>query len=240
MKRPIIGIIGRPDINDRKTPIINVFDVYRKAINEVGGNAILILPPQNVIYENVLPKNVPSLTEEEKEMLIDQIKLCDGFLLPGGFKMYEYDCFVVDYLIEHNYPVLGICMGMQVLAAHEKRKISNQVQHTLKNVGSENHYLEEGNHTHPILLKKQTRLYNLFKKDQINVNSFHNYHVPDALGFTISAVSTDGYIEAIEYPSKDYVLGVQWHPEKMLVYQEEQRIIFQDFINVCKKGVTNE
>lgn len=240
MKKPIIGIIGRPDSNDRKTPIMNVFDTYRKALIEAGANPILILPPQTVIYEKILPKDVSKLTETEKEMLISQIHLCDGFLMPGGFKMYEYDCFLADYLIEHNYPILGICMGMQVLAAHEKRKTSNQVQHTLKNVSEVNHYLEEGNHTHTVFLNQHTRLYRLFEKNEIAVNSFHRYHIPDAIGFKIVAQAEDGYIEAIEYPNKDYVIGVQWHPEKMLDYQEEQRKIFEDFINVCRNRGKNE
>lgn len=235
MKKPLIGIIGRPDSNTRGTPIINVFDQYRKAIIEAGGNPILILPPQDVVYEREIPREISPLTELEKEMLFDQIQLCDGFLIPGGEKMYEYDLVIADYLITHNYPVLGICMGMQILAGHEKRKTSNHVIHTSKNEGDILHYLEEGNHTHLVFLKKGTRLQQLFQTEQLSVNSFHNYHIPDAKGFLCAATSEDGYIEAIEYPDKDYVIGVQWHPEKMLAYQPEQMNLFKDFIEVCRR-----
>ena len=44
-------------------------------------------------------------------------------------------------------------------------------------------------------------------------NSFHHQAIDQvAPGFTISAYSKDGIIEAIE---KDNIIALQWHPEKI-------------------------
>ena len=44
-------------------------------------------------------------------------------------------------------------------------------------------------------------------------NSFHHQAINKlADGFTVSAISDDNVIEAIE---KDNIIGIQWHPEKI-------------------------
>jgi putative glutamine amidotransferase len=50
--------------------------------------------------------------------------------------------------------------------------------------------------------------------EETSVPTFHHQSV-DRLGagLTISAWAEDGTPEAIELPSADWVLGVQWHPE---------------------------
>lgn len=50
----------------------------------------------------------------------------------------------------------------------------------------------------------------------------------------ISAISDDGYVEAVELKRNKFVLGLKWHPELMLE-QESMNKIFEVFINVCKK-----
>jgi len=57
-------------------------------------------------------------------------------------------------------------------------------------------------------------LYNLFKRKEIWVNGKHHQAIKDpAPGLIVSARASDGIIEAVEHPSKNFVLGVQWHPE---------------------------
>ena len=51
MKRPIIGIIGRPNKIMSGYSVMSVNDTLRSAIIKAGGNPIMILPPQNVDYE---------------------------------------------------------------------------------------------------------------------------------------------------------------------------------------------
>ena len=64
----------------------------------------------------------------------------------------------------------------------------------------------------------------------ILVNSKHRYHVTETNKFKVSAYSEDGLIEAIEMPNKKFVLGVQWHPEKMYYYDENADKIFKRFV----------
>ena len=52
-------------------------------------------------------------------------------------------------------------------------------------------------------------------------------------GFDITARSEDGVIEAMENPSKKFVLGVQYHPERMsqtAAFREHRRKLFEAFI----------
>jgi putative glutamine amidotransferase len=52
---------------------------------------------------------------------------------------------------------------------------------------------------------------------EVNINSSHHQSVRDlGRGLRIGAVAPDGVIEAIEHePHKHWVVGVQWHPERM-------------------------
>ena len=48
-----------------------------------------------------------------------------------------------------------------------------------------------------------------------------------------TALSADGVIEAMEDPSKRFVLGVQYHPERMIQtdeFREHRRKLFEAFI----------
>ena len=53
----------------------------------------------------------------------------------------------------------------------------------------------------------------------------------------VIAISQDGYIEAIEDPNKKFFLGVQWHPESMIDYDNKQNNLFKYFISACNKKI---
>jgi len=53
----------------------------------------------------------------------------------------------------------------------------------------------------------------------------------------ISAISKEGYIEAIEDPNKNFFIGVQWHPESMIEYDEKQNNLFKYFVKCCIKKI---
>ena len=114
-EKPIIGIVARSDINKTNRNCMIALDRYRLAIIRNGGIPIIILPTQNIVYEDLRVSQVSQLTSEEQEDIIKQIKLCDGILIPGGDKIYYYDTFIAKYCLDNNIPLLGVCMGMQIM-----------------------------------------------------------------------------------------------------------------------------
>lgn len=233
-KKPIIGIVGRPDITKDEDLIISVGENYRKAVIKKGGLPLLILPPQDIKYEEFRPRDAIRLTDEEKKDLIIMINMCDGIIMPGGHKWYEYDEFICNYAIDHNIPLLGICMGMQLMGKIDNIKSNLIGDTTFKNDTSLNHDQKEQQYVHKVNIDKNSFLGKIIQKDMIEVNSRHNYHIKNANLFKVVAYSEDGLIEAIELPSNNFALGIQWHPEKMIEYDENADKIFDEFIKKTK------
>lgn len=186
--KPIIGIVVRKDNN-----IFKIKSSYINAIQKCGGIPILI-GGDILSYKN-------------------QVDICNGILFPGGVDVLEYDKLILNYAITLNKPVLGICMGMQLI---------NGIEHLQP-------ILNHHNTFHKIHIKKESILYQIIRKQEIVVNSRHYFGFKTS-PYSISACAEDNIIEAIEYKN---ILGIEWHPEDML-YVREQKNIYQYFINICK------
>lgn len=178
---------------------------------------------------------IPVVSEQFTEEICE---MCDGLLVTGSYndvhpkyyheemlegKEYKYDEFpivkkAVEFFSKHNKPILGICAGIQEI---------NVVFGGSLNQLIENHNLEDQS-KHKIEIKKGSILYDIYKKDNMEVNSYHKQSINKvAPEFKVTAISTDGIIEAIE---KDNILAVQWHPE--ILYDMK---LFEKFIDMCKR-----
>jgi len=140
---------------------------------------------------------------------IDALKLCDGIIIPGGSILYPYHYQVLNYAYENNIPVLGICMGHQLIGLYS----SNSEEDYLDKV--DNHYSLKKEH-HLVNFKEGSLLKEIFGSS-IMVNSRHYYKLKEVNEpFVITGTSEDGVIESIEYiTDKHFIIGVQWHPEDL-------------------------
>lgn len=223
---PVIGIVSRVEYpGDTGKLVVN--DEYRRAIVKFGGNPILILPPQIIDYGKTKCSDIPSLTDEEIEMLIQQLSMCDGIIMPGGFKMLNYDFFILDFAIKNDIPILGICLGMQVMANY-KRAVWNEIN----DPNGINHRVESGELVHHVNILKDSKLFSIIGESHFKVNSLHNYHVLPSEYYKTVCYSEDGLIEGIEYSGCNFNIGVQWHPEKMLDSVVSNKL-FSSFINAA-------
>lgn len=233
--KPMIGVIGRPDMASDDDKVICIWEGTRRAIVKKGGIPFLILPTQDVEYESLRPKDTPKLTEEEKNELKRLVDMCDGLLLPGGYKWYEFDEFIYNYALEKNMPILGICAGMQMMCRIDQNKNNVCKDTTVRNDTAIDHHQRDKEYVHNVSIIDHTILSKIIGEKEIKVNSKHNYHVSSTANLKVSAYSEDGLIEAVEYDDKDFVIGVQWHPETMLDYDENANKILDEFINKCRK-----
>lgn len=233
--KPIIGIVARSqkDIDGYSILYANNFCV--KAIIDCGGIPFLILPTQGIDYEEKNPRDIARMNDQSKKDLNDVLDKCDGILMPGGYKWYEYDEYICKYAVDKSIPILAICAGMQVLSKTLNNEKINALDNTVKNNTYINHYVKAAKYAHKIKIKKDTLLYKIVGKEEIEVNSRHNYHVPNELSFLASAYSEDGLIEAVEYANNKFTLGVQWHPESMIDYDINSKKIIENLINASRK-----
>lgn len=146
------------------------------------------------------------------------IALCDGIILQGGKDYSNIDFEITKYLWESNIPTLGICLGMQTMAVLFEGELSHV----------RNHYKFE-KYVHDIHILKDSKLYEILKKENIKVNSRHHDYV-NKTNMIISAYSSDSIIEAVEDPNKKFFIGVQWHPES--TKDENNKKLFDYFFSI--------
>ena len=176
----------------------------------------------DIVYNDIVKiikkyKTIPIglILEEDYKELID---ICDGIIFQGGDNFQKYDFEALKYAYDKDIPVLGICLGMQLMGVVFNGKM----------IDIENHKIKE---EHSVKIKRGTKLYEIYKSDIIKVNSRHKSVIKNT-NLKISAISSDGHIEALEDPNKKFFIGVQWHPESMK-YDDLQNKLFENFIANC-------
>ncbi len=96
-------------------------------------------------------------------------------------------------------PVLGICLGMQLMGLHRGGALDQYLPDSLPTAGQ--HWPKT---THAVTGELGEGL----------VHSHHRQALADAGSMQIVATAADGVIEAIRDDSRPFYLGVQWHPER--------------------------
>ena len=142
MPKPIIGIVARIEKVDNplyNRNVMSVIEDYRMAIINSNGIPMMIMPTEDIKFSKFKEEDYEkeSLSDDIKNDLIKQIKLCDGILLPGGCKIFEYDKFICEYALENDIPLLGICLGMEIMAAVDcsNNKVIERIDRAIKALG---------------------------------------------------------------------------------------------------------
>ena len=235
MAKPIIGILGSDFRTEDEKFAFGTIETYKNAIIDLGGIPITLMTTQSVDVSGMLVSDVPKLTHDNYNDMIRQVSLCDGILLPGGKRIYPYDMDITRYCLEINKPILGICLGMQNMASVDTSRNVRDITEDIPNDEYSDNYIPHGDisqkYVHTINIKKNTLLYSIIEKEEIEVNSRHIHRVKDQLDDAIvTATAPDGTIEAIEFPNKRFAVGVQFHPEALYKEDENMKNILKSFI----------
>jgi putative glutamine amidotransferase len=143
---------------------------------------------------------------------------------------------MIKIALERDIPIFGICRGVQLLNMVLGGTIHQHIPHDIKNAIKHNPGFPPGTFSHNVQVEKGTLLHRIVGKDEIAVDSSHHQAVDKPCkGSVISARASDTVIEALEIPSKKFVLGVQWHPERVWRIGEAHRLLFNSFIDACRE-----
>ena len=164
-------------------------------------------------YEFLLVPNSTKLATK----LIKNNKNIDLIIIPGGNDLFEkskistsrlkVESLLINFSIAKKIPLLGVCRGMQHINHYFGGSLSKIKGHMRK---SHNIYLKD----------------NLFLKDRMIVNSYHNFgfkKINVAKKFKILAVDSNNNIEMFEHEQKK-IIGVMWHPEREKNYKKLELI----------------
>ena len=176
---------------------------------EKDGIIYQVISKNNLKYLNDKVSYIGIINYDNRDRIdYNVLDLCDGFIIPGGLDIYNYHFNIVEYSMNSNKPILGICMGHQVIGLFANKEVENDL------IKINNHNGKEIKHN--ISLVKNSFL-NKILGNRILVNSRHNYSLDKIdLPFKKTAIDDNGIIEGIEYIDNDhFLLGVQWHPEDM-------------------------
>ncbi|MGH7483271.1 MAG: gamma-glutamyl-gamma-aminobutyrate hydrolase family protein [Longimicrobiales bacterium] len=122
----------------------------------------------------------------------------------------------LEVALEMELPVLGICRGAQVLNVYRGGTLYQDLEAQRPDELQFSHRQEEWfGRTHSVSVERDTKLGQILGTTELMTNSFHHQAVKDVgTGLVVSARTENGLVEALEDPSRGWVIGVQWHPER--------------------------
>ncbi len=191
---------------------------------------------------------------DDTEKAVKETLSCDGLLLPGGADIQpslygrereekcgkpnelrdKYEFLIYNAFVKTNKPILCICRGFQLLNVINGGTLYQDIAEIKK--CNHSSFLKRAKAIHKVNITNGTKLAEILKQAQIGVNSMHHQAVENVgHNLTVSAVSEDGFVEALELKDHPFCIGVQWHPEHMSKTDSLQQSIFNEFVNACMR-----
>ncbi len=129
----------------------------------------------------------------------------------------EIEIRLVRQAMRLGVPILGICRGSQLMNVVCGGTLYGDVQ---KEKASHRHHIDYDNYDayrHPVNVVAGTPLAKWYGRKTLKVNSYHHQGIRAlAKRFKPMAHADDGLVEGYYDPKADFVVGLQFHPERML------------------------
>jgi putative glutamine amidotransferase len=230
--------IGLGSSVEEARPLIGVASLnsesYIKAIRDSGGIPV------------VLPN-----TDASPKAVEDYLTRLDALLLPGGadippseygeephptVKVLSDERFSFEkamgkaWIERTDKPLLGICLGSQWINVLHGGSLVQDIPSEF-----------DANHrdtTHLVQVEPDSRLGRIFGETAFEVNSLHHQAVKKVgQGLRVVARSPDGVVEATEGVDPNrFLIGVQWHPEKLMPENALQAKLLKAFVEAAKES----
>lgn len=233
--KALIGVTSSMDINEERY-MVDSDNI--NGITRAGGTPIMLPNPTTEEDINQIAETIdglyatgggdidPTLFGEEPHPNL-------GIIIPSRD---VFEILLIKKMLEMGKPVLAICRGCQILniavGGDMYQDIYAQIDRDLLQHAQK---APKGHGSHFVQVLEGSLLHRLAGVDTLKVNTYHhqaNRKVIDP--FVVSGKANDGVIEAIESKEHSFVLGLQWHPEKMAPANDDASLkIFRGFVGSC-------
>lgn len=234
--KPIIGITTYfGDTNNASSVSMK----YINAIHLAGGT----------------PVSLPIINDEES--IEGYMDILDGILFTGGVDIApyyygenpikqlgkicsrrdEFELSLFNRAYSRNLPILGICKGIQLINVALGGSLYQDIGSQLPDsIGHSPSGIKEDELYHSVHINKESQLYEIFGEEEMLVNSFHHQSIKKlGTNLVATAFSPDGIIEGIEGTGEGFLIGVQWHPECLVLRYPQFLRLFRSFVHASGK-----
>lgn len=123
----------------------------------------------------------------------------------------RWELALLEAALERDIPVLGICRGAQLLNVARGGSLR---QHVPEDAGHEGHRPEPAVYGTTAVVLDPDALPGRLLGPSVEVPCYHHQSIGSlGGGLTVTGRSADGTVEAVELAGREFVFGVQWHPE---------------------------
>lgn len=201
-------------------------------------------------------EELESISEDELAEVLGHVH---GILVPGGFGVRgsEGKIRAVQFAREHNVPLFGICLGMQMALVEYARHICGwedanssefvpDSSHPVIHLMASQEKIEDKGGTmrlgaYPCRLADNSHVREIYGKREISERHRHRYEVNNDLrqaledaGVCFSGTSPDGtLVEIFELPNHPWFIATQFHPE----YQSKPTAAHPLFASFIKAAI---
>lgn len=214
-RKPLIGItVGRVQTEENKHGRYETGEFIARAVAAAGG--------------------VPVLMAADPNLAEDYAQACHGFVFTGGLDpdttwfgepmhpkarkldpaRQAFELALLDELAKHpGVPVLGVCLGMQMMALHAGGKLNQYMPDTHDDPAA---HQKGADHAIQVTVT-DAAIAPEDARGHEPIYSSHQQAVADPGRMRVVAVAHDGTVEAIDgrpIHGERFYLGVQWHPER--------------------------
>jgi putative glutamine amidotransferase len=238
--RPRVGIpwrTTREEAENNRPKIEN----YEQAVRRAGGEPILLPLTRAAELHRLLPTLdafvLPGSPSDVEPMEYGAVNR--GFSEPADSRREATDRAVLDHAFAEKKPVLAICYGCQLLNVYLggtliqdlRAETGTATPHRKKDVVPE----AKDDPIHGTSLEPGSRLAAIAGGTAATINSSHHQAVSaPGKNLRITSRASDGTVEGIEWTGdSNWVIGVQWHPERMFDDAFSERL-FEDFIAAAR------
>ena len=148
----------------------------------------------------------------------------------------EIEIRLLRHALRHDIPILGICRGSQLLNVVCGGTLYGDVQKEKASHRPHINYHDYDAYRHPVSVSPGTPLAHWYHRKTLRVNSYHHQGIRElAPRFRPMAHADDGLIEAYYDPQAAFLVGLQFHPERMLQEYAGNREVWKAFAAAVRR-----